>query len=62
MTAFFPSVQVYIKRYDTSHRLDEDINGGGFLFYIREDIPSSSLNSEILIDSLFVELNIRKKI
>ena len=29
--------------------------------YIREDIPSSLLNSDVSIEGFFVELNLRKK-
>ena len=39
--------QFHIEAYVTTFRLDRDINGGGFLLYITEDIPSSLFNSNI---------------
>ena len=37
------------------------IYGGGILLYIREDIPSTLLNSDMSIESFYTEINIRKK-
>ena len=35
----FPSEQFVIKGHSTPFRLDRNQNGGGLLFYVREDIP-----------------------
>ena len=45
----------------TTYRLDRNANGGGILLYIREDIPSTLLNFDMSIESVYVEINIRKK-
>ena len=58
----FPSSQFMIKGYSEPYRLDRNRNGGGFLIYIREDIPSKNLISHTLpsdIEGLFIELNLR---
>ena len=57
----FLTAQFHIEGYTTPYRLDRDIYGGGMLLYIREDIPSSLLNSDVSIDGFFVELNLREK-
>ena len=56
----FPTAQFQIEGYKT-YRLDRKNNGGGILLYIREDIPSTLLNSDITIESFYIEINIRKK-
>ena len=56
----FPTVQFQIEGY-TTYRLDRNANGGGILLYIREDIPSTLLNSDMSIESFSIEINIRKK-
>ena len=56
----FPTAQFQIKGYKT-YRLDRKNNGGGILLYIREDIPSTLLNSDITIEGFYIEINIRKK-
>ena len=33
----------------TTYRRDRNINGGGIIFYIRDDIPSTLLNIETSI-------------
>ena len=43
------------------YRLDRNSNGGGILLCVREDIPSTLLNTELLIDGFCIEINIRKK-
>ena len=46
------------------HRLDRCSNGGGFMFYIREGIPSRLLTDykpPENVECLFVEINIRRK-
>ena len=56
----FPTAQFQIEGY-TTYRLDRNANGGGILLYIREDIPSTLLNSDMSIESFSIEINIRKK-
>ena len=45
----------------TTYRLDKNASGGGILLYIREDIPSTLLNSDMPIENFCTEINIRKK-
>ena len=54
----FPTAQFHIDGY-TIHRRDRDENGGGLLLYVREDVPSALLKTEI--EAFYVELTIRKK-
>ena len=42
------------------YRLNRNSNGGGIL-YSREDIPSTLVNTELLIEGFCIEINIRKK-
>ena len=57
----FPSAQFHLEGYTTPHRLDRNANGGGILLYIREDIPSKLLNTDLSIEGFFVEIRLRKK-
>ena len=57
----FPRAQFFIQGFTDPYRLDRNKHGGGIILYIREDIPSKLIESEGNIESLFVELNIRKK-
>ena len=56
----FPSAQPQIKGY-TTYRLCRNATGGGILLCIREDIPSTLLNSEMFFESFYIEINIRNK-
>ena len=58
--SLFPTAHFQIKSY-TTYRLDRNANGGGILLYIREDLPSTLLNSDMSIESFYIEINIRKK-
>ena len=49
----FPSVQFHLEGYATPYRLDRNANGGGTLLYIREDIRSKLLNSDLSIERIF---------
>ena len=53
----FSIAQFQIKRY-TNYRFDRNAKGGGILFYIREDISSTLLNSDMPIESFYIETNI----
>ena len=54
--------QFHIDGFTTPYRLDRNQNDGGFMLYIREDIPSNSL-TEIKLDNeiknIFIEINLR---
>ena len=41
--------------------MDRNANGGGILLYIREDIPSKLLNTDLSLEGFFVEIRLRKK-
>ena len=57
----FPSARFDLEGYATPYRLDRNANGGGILLYIREDIPSKLLNTDLSIEGFFVETRLRKK-
>ena len=57
----FPTAQFKIEGY-TTYRLDRNSNGGGILLYVREDILSTMLNTELFIEGFCIEINIRKNI
>ena len=57
----FLSVQFYLQGYATPNRIDRNANGGVILMYIREDIPSKLLNTDLSIEYFFVEIRLRKK-
>ena len=57
----FPTAQFHIKGYAKPYRLDRDMHGGGSIHYLRENILSALLNSNVSIEGFFVELNLRKK-
>ena len=44
----FPTAPFKIEGY-TTYWLDRNSNGGGILLYVREDIPSTLLNTELLL-------------
>ena len=44
-----------------TYRLDKNPNGRSILLYIREDIPSTPLNTDLFIEGFCIEINIRKK-
>ena len=41
----FPIAQFQIDGYTTPYRLDRDENGGGILLYLRDDIPSKTIEN-----------------
>ena len=45
----------------TTYRLDRNANGGVMLLYLRKYIPSTLPNSDMSIESFYIEINIRKK-
>ena len=56
----FPTAQFNMNGF-TTYRRDRNINGGGIVLYVREDIPSSLLKIDTSIKALYVEINVRKK-
>ena len=59
----FPSSQFVIPGFTTPYRLDRTGNGGGVMLYIREDIPSRRIPSELSVslECCFVVINQYKK-
>ena len=59
----FHPAQFMLKDYGISCRLDRNANGGGKLFYVREDMSSNLLKvkSNCNIQSICVEVNLRKR-
>ena len=57
------SPQFRIEEYVPPFRYDRNSNGGGILFFIREDIPTKIISITLLKDfeGIFVELNFCKK-
>ena len=56
----FPNGQ-FQKGYSEPYRLDRNGNGAGILAFIREDIPTKLIDSQMKIEWFFVELNLRRK-
>ena len=59
----YPNSQFLIDGFSEPFRLDRNVNGGGLLIYIRDDIPCKQLFDHSFpddIESMFVELNFRK--
>ena len=57
----FPKGQFQIHGYSEPYRFDRNGNGGGILVFIREDIPSKLVESQMKIEGFFIELNLRRK-
>ena len=57
----FPNGQFKIPGYALPCRLDRNQFGGGIMVFVKEDMPSRVLSLNKSIDSLFIELNFRKK-
>ena len=54
--------QFLIKALGDPFRINRNANGGGILFYVREDIPAKLLSVETLpTESFFIEINLQKK-
>ena len=58
--SLFSAAQFKIEGY-TTYSWDRNSNGRGILLYFREDIPSALLNTELVIEGVCIEINIRKK-
>ena len=58
--SLFPTAQFQIEGY-TAYRLDRNTSGGDILLYIRKDMLSTLLNSDMAIESFYIEIHARKK-
>ena len=57
----FSSRQSYIEGFPPPYRLDRNCHGGGILVYVREDIPYKLIEMNSSVQSISIELNLRKK-
>ena len=57
----FPNRQFQIYGYSEPYRFDRNGNGGGILAFICKDIRTKLIESEMKIEGLFIELNLRRK-
>ena len=58
----FPEAQFLIEGLHSPPGFDRNINGGGIMLYIREDIPIKLLSHDFpVVESFFVEINQHKK-
>ena len=57
----FPNGQFQIHGYSESYRFDRNGNGDGILVFIREDIPTKLIDSQMKIEEFFIELYLRRK-
>ena len=61
----FPLAQFCVEGYSTPYRLDRTSKGGGWLLYVRDDIPSKQIKSKFIeneaFEGFFVGSNLRKK-
>ena len=56
----FPNGQ-FQNGYSEPYRLHRNGNGAGILAFIREDIPTKLIDSQMKIEGFFIELNLRRK-
>ena len=57
----FPNGQLQIHGNSEPYRLDRNGNGRGILVFIREDIPTKLIDSQMKIEGFFIELNLRRQ-
>ena len=57
----FPSAQFLLDGFSKPYRPDRCSDGGGILLYIRDDIPSCLPSNSNKTESIFAEINFRKK-
>ena len=57
----FPNRQFQIYGYSEPYRFDGNGNGGGTLAFICKDIRTKLVESQMKIEGLFIELNLRGK-
>ena len=56
-----PNGQFQIHGYSDPNKFDRSRNGDGILVFIREDIPTKLIESQMKIEGFFVELNLKRK-
>ena len=59
----FPLGQFYVEGFTIPYRRDRNHNGGGVIIYVREDIPTKTLEKHKLsqdVEGMLVELKFRK--
>ena len=57
----FLNRQFQIHDYSEPYRFDRNGNGGGTRVFIRKDIPTKLVDSQMKIEGFFIELNLRSK-
>ena len=60
----FREAQFFFEGYTMPYRLDRSEHGGGIMIFVREDIPSRSIDPSPLTngtESLFIEINLRNR-
>ena len=57
----FPNGQFQIHGYSKLCRFDRNVNSGGILVSILEDIPAKLTDSQMKTKRFFIELNLKKK-
>ena len=57
----FPTQQFMLPGFSSPFRFDRNQHGGGLLVYTREDIPCRLIHKSTKIESLFIEVNLRKQ-
>ena len=50
-----------LKDFSSPYSLDRNCYGGGILVYVREDFPSKLIEMNSSVESISIELNLRKK-
>ena len=54
LNSSFPNGQFQIHGYSKPYRFDKNGNGGGILVFIREDIPTKLIDSQMKIEGFFI--------
>ena len=58
----FPESQFLIEGYSKPYRIDRNCHGGGIMLYVKADIPSKILSTDLLpMEGFYVEINFQKK-
>ena len=56
----FPNGQFQIYGYSEPYKFYRNENGSGIFVFIRENIPAKLIDSQMKIEGLFIELNLRR--
>ena len=58
----FPEGQFLIETYSKPYRIDRNCHGGGIMLYVRADIASKLLSTDLLpMEGFYVEIKLQKK-